>query len=399
MRKTQMKKYLFFTVLAGFLFTSTNIWAFSLELQSEHIQSNSYQTAEAIFLPDYQEKDLTFEAPDSFYPEFGNCNGYNYTKENCSAPRTLSTPCPTDSTKYKYCQCDPSIFKYDSKSCSYQATSPYFPNDNRLLGGNLCQDSSSSQLVASECNCKYFRYTNDASCADPEKIIDERSSCRENNGQIRYENCKCNPKLYPFSFIGKLRSQAFLDEVAKHCGNENNFLICQNYSEEIAFKCAVDTAYKYDSYSCRTENPAYEVSGDYIKFFNGHGNEITLYKNCDCPTTYSSDCNGSYGSQFYGKDGKTVECRRKTPLCKMGFYQGLSDKGMTNCYDNVHGSVVKVAETCVKRDGSKVFRCECAGRGNWGYSGAFCGTCVQNTDHIVCIDNGKEISNSCLNKL
>lgn len=389
-----MKKTICLT-LAFVSFATSNASAFSLEAPALANTQASYQTAEAIFLPDYEEKDFHF---DSKQPS-DNCQDYKFDTSNCPAPRAPSVACPTNPKKFKYCRCDGSKFKYNATTCRYQAEAPYFPNANRLLAGELCQNEATSPLVATECNCKYFRYTNDASCGDKEKVVDERSFCQENNGQIRYENCKCNPQLYPYSFKGKLRSQAFLDEVAIRCGNENNFLVCQNYSEEIAFKCAVDTKYKYDSYSCKNENPAYEVGGDYIKFYNGHGNNITLYTNCDCPSSYSSNCNGAYGSQFYTKGGKMLECRRKSPQCKMGFYQGLTDKGITNCYDNVHGSVIKVAETCIKRDGSKVYRCECAGQGNWGFSGSFCGTCVQNSDHIVCSENGKEISSSCFNQL
>ncbi len=394
-----MKNFLAFFAFASALISFSDASAFSLELQNSFVSDASYQVAETVFLPDYVEKEFNFGPNDGSLSSQNVCQEYVFTSSNCAAPRVLSGPCPADSTKFKYCSCNSDKFKYDADSCRYRAVSPYFANSNRLLAGEFCQTDASSQMSATECNCKYFRYTTDASCGNSEMIVDERSYCQENNGEVRYENCKCNPKLYPYSFQGKLRSQAFLDEVAKRCGNENNFLICQNYSEEIAFKCAVDTSYKYDSYSCRTENPAYEVGGDYIKFNNGYGNSITLYTKCDCPSTYNSNCNGAYGSQFYGKGGTTLTCRRKSPQCQMGFFQGLSDKGLTNCYDNVHGSVIKVADTCIKRDGSKVYRCECSGKGNWGYSGSFCGTCVQNSDHIFCLEDGKEIANSCLNNL
>lgn len=395
-----MKKILSF----GVCFLAVTIFApqtkaSSLEISPILSSQESYQVAEAIFLPDYVEKDFEFGPYNKNPGSMDNCNGYNFDTNNCAKPRVLSEPCPTNINKYKYCSCDNSKFKYDANSCRYQAEAPYYPNVNRLLAGDMCQNGTSSLMQATECNCKYFRYTSDASCGDAEKVLDERSYCQENNGQIRYENCKCNPKLYPYLFKGKLRSQAFLDEVAKYCGNENNFLTCQNYGEEVAFKCAVDTKYKYDSYSCRTENPTYEVGGESITFYNGHGNSITLYTQCDCPSTYSQNCNGAYGSQFYTTGGKLLECKRKSPQCNMGFYQGLADKGSANCYDNEHGSIIQVAETCIKRDGSKVYRCSCAGKGNWGYSGTFCGTCVQKSDHIVCLEDGKEISNSCLNKL
>lgn len=385
-----MKKYsiVFISSLAVASFFSNK----ALALVSE----GAYQIAEAIFLPDYVEKEMRFDANSA---SGNSCAEYRFTHENCPLPRTPSVACPSDSTKFKYCDCDRNKYVFDANSCKYMAQSPYFTNKDRLLGGDLCQNGSSTETLASDCNCKYFRYTTDASCGDAERIIDTRSSCQERDGQVRYENCRCNPSLYPYSFVGKLRSQAFLDEVAKQCGNENNFEICQNYGEEIAFRCAVDTKYKYDSYSCKTENPAYEVGGEYVKFFNGYGNNITLYTSCDCPFSYSSNCNGAYGSQFYGKNGTTLECRRKSPQCQMGFYQGLADEGLANCYDNVHGSVIKAADTCIKRDGTKVYRCECSGHGNWGFSGTFCGTCVQNSDHIVCIENGKEISSSCFNQL
>lgn len=393
-REIKMKIYTYIAFIVTFL-VATNTFAASLDISPTRNMPNSFQLAEAVFLPDYVEKDFNFEKN----PQTGNCDGYRFDYSNCLAPRVPSGACPYDATKFKYCGCDSAKFKYNAENCRYQAETPYFSNANRLLAGEFCQTSESSQLMASECNCKYFRYTTDASCGDAEKIIDERSACQENDGQIRYENCKCNPQLYPYSFKGQLRSQAFLDEVAKYCGNENNFLTCQNYGEEIAFKCAVDTKYKYDSYSCKTENPAYEVSGDRINFYNGHGNDITLYTECNCPSTYSSNCNGAYGSQFYAQGGKSLECRRKSPQCQMGFFQGLTDKGLANCYDNIHGSVIRVAETCIKRDGTKVYRCECSGQGNWDFSGSFCGTCVQNSDHIVCLENGTEVASSCLNQI
>ena len=389
-----MKSFSF--IFLSLFLAAHNAWAADITPKS-FVSDKPFLLAEAIFLPDYVEKDFNFQK-DSSDMQSDACIDYPYTLENCTAPRTPSDPCPSNVAKFKYCTCSSAVYKYDATTCSYHAESPYFPNTNRLLAGEMCQSSNSSALQSTECNCKYFRYTNDASCGNPDLVVDERSSCQENGGQVRYENCKCNRKLYPYLFVGKLRSQAFLDEVRKQCGNENNFLICQNYGEEIAFKCAVDTAYKYDSYSCTTENPNSVIGGEAVQFYNGYGNYVTLYKQCDCPSSYSASCNGALASQFYGKDGSTIACKRKTPVCQMGFFQGLSDQGSANCYDNVHGSLIKVAETCVKRDGSKVYRCACAHSGKWGYSGEFCGTCVKNTDHIICTENGAEISSSCLNE-
>lgn len=360
---------------------------------------NAFLLAEAVFLPDYVEKDFNFSYDNSPPPAQDFCKDFRFTKTNCPAPRTVSEPCPADSSKFKYCSCDDKLFKYNAENCKYFAESPYTPNKNRLLSGNLCKNGENAALLASGCNCKYFRYTSDASCADPEKILDTRSSCLDENGIVRYENCKCNPKLFPYSFVGKLRSQAFLDKVRSVCGNENNFLICQNYGQEIAFKCAVEPIFKYDTYSCQAENSAYEVGGNAITFFNGYGNSITLYTDCDCPQSYSPNCDGILASRFFGDNGKLIECRRKSPICQMGFFKGMSDVGATNCFDNIHGSIVKVSQTCIKRDGSKVYRCKCAFSGNHGYTGDFCGTCVKNSDHIFCLQDGKEISNSCFNSI
>lgn len=384
-------KHLFYFIGSSFLLFANKAQALSANNQFVDMK-NSYQVAEIIFLPDYEEKKMKF-------PVMQKCAGYTYTRDNCFAPKELSLPCPDDHTKFKYCKC-PDKYKYSSENCVYKAESPYFPDANRLLSGTMCRVDNSSPLFAENCNCVYFRYTTDASCGDPNKVLDKRSYCQENGGLIRYENCRCNPEVYPYLFKGKFRSQEFLDEVYRRCGNENNFISCQNYGEEVAFKCAVDSSYKYDSYNCKLEHPSYRTSGESIKFTNGYGQEITLYKECDCPTTFSPNCNGSLGSSFYTTDGKILECQKRTPLCQMGFFRGFNSEGRTACFDNVHGSLIRVTETCIKRDGSKVYRCECSHRsGKFGYSGEFCGTCVKNSPHVLCIEDGQEISNSCLNQI
>lgn len=382
----------YFILLGGLFAFSSQAFAF-YQQNSFADMTKSYQLAEIIFLPDYEEKKIPLH-----YQE--NCANYKFTKDNCFPPKELSNPCPDNNSKYMYCRCNPSKYKYTSQNCVYTAEAPYFPDANRLLSGDMCRTDNFSQLYAQSCNCIYFRYTTDESCGNKDKVLDKRSYCQENNGIIRYENCRCNPEKYPYLFVGKFRSQEFLDEVYARCGNENNFISCQNYGEEIAFKCAVDPSYKYDSYSCQLEHPSYQVSGESIKFTNGYGQDITLYKECDCPTTFSTSCDGASSNRFYTTNGKILECQKKSPLCQMGFFKGFSDDGLTSCFDNIHGSLIRVAETCIKRDGRKVYRCECSYRsGKYGYSGDFCGTCVKNTPTILCVENGQEISSSCLNQL
>lgn len=369
---------------------------FGLQADS-YISGTERLFAEAQFLPEAIEKDINFAGRDmeKKHPK-NNCEAYPFTKSRCPAPREVFTPCPSDSKKFKECKCDTSKYIYSAANCIYKATTPFYPNDNRLLG-DTCKDSENGSLLAKDCNCKYFRYTTNASCGQADKVVDPRSYCEEKGGEIRYEACQCNREVYPYLFTGKFYSQDFLDDVKINCGNEKNFISCQNFGNEIAYKCAVDRSYKYDDENCQKENPLYGATGLATIFTNGYGEKITLYKECDCPATYSSSCNGRSGSEFYTKDGRRLECRRRKPQCQQGFFRGMSDIGLALCAENVHGSLIQEAETCVKRDGSKVYRCECRYRhGNWDYSGNFCGDCNNITDHIYCLENGNSISNSCL---
>ena len=353
--------------------------------------------AETQFLPEVIEKEMGFAGHklDGNY-NTNNCDSYPITESKCPAPREAANPCPYDKRKFKDCKCNTQKYIYNAKNCVYKAEKPFFPDENRLLGAT-CRDAQNAPLQAKECNCKYFRYTTNASCGASDKVVDPRSTCQENGGEIRYETCQCSREVYPFVFVGNFRSQDFLDDVKRNCGNEKNFISCQNYGNETAYKCAVDKSYKYDDDNCQKENPAYGATGQATIFYNGYGDKVTLYKECDCPSTYSASCDGRSGSQFYTTDGRLLECRRRKPQCQQGFFKGMSDIGLALCAENVHGSIIQQAGSCVKRDGTTVYRCECRyRRGNWDYSGSFCGNCNNIIDHIYCQESGNSISNSCL---
>lgn len=210
---------------------------------SVSLNAESYASAEGRlyaavqFLPEVQEKDIGF-ASHNLGKNYntGTCNGYNYTVFNCPPPKVPSNPCPFDKKKFKECGCNPQIFKYSADNCVYKAQSPYYPDANRLLA-DTCRDAQNGMLTAKECGCKYFRFTTNSSCGEADKVVDTRSSCQENNGEIRYEACRCNREIYPNMFIGLLHSQAFKDEVKRVCGNEKNYISCQNFSNEIHYKC------------------------------------------------------------------------------------------------------------------------------------------------------------------
>lgn len=202
-----------------------------------YASSDVKQYASVQFLPEVQEKDIGF-ATNNLGKNYntGTCNGYNYTVFNCPPPKIPSRPCPFDKKKFKECGCNPQIYKYTANNCVYKAQSPYYPDDNRLLA-DTCRDEQNGILKAKECGCRYFRFTTNSSCGDADKIIDTRSSCQEDGGEIRYEACRCNREIYPNMFIGLLHSQAFKDEVKRICGNETDYASCQNFSNEIHYKC------------------------------------------------------------------------------------------------------------------------------------------------------------------
>lgn len=359
--------------------------------------SEGRQYADVQFLPEAQEKELGFSVNSVDKNRVStNCDAYKFSASRCPAPREVFSPCPTDSKKFKECRCDTEKYIYTGDNCIYKAETPFYPNNNRLLS-SICKDSENGPLLAKECNCKYFRYTTNASCGDAEKVIDPRSYCQENGGEIRYESCQCNREIYPYLFKGDFHSQDFLNDVKINCGNEKNFLSCQNFGNEMAYKCAVDRSYQYDDESCQKENSLYGATGIATVFYNGYGDKVTLYKECDCPATYSDSCDGRSGSQFYTTDGRLLVCRKRHPQCQQGFFKGMEDIGLHNCAENVHGSIIQTAGSCVKRDGTTVYRCECRYRqGAWDYTGSFCGNCSAITDHIYCIENGQSLSNSCL---
>lgn len=210
--------------------------SFSLEAET-FAATEGKQYAATQFLPDVQEKDIGF-ATHNLGQNYntGTCDGYDYTVLNCPPPKVPSNPCPFNKRQFKECGCNSQIYKYSASNCVYKAQSPYYPDDNRLLA-DTCRDTQYNVLKAKECGCKYFRYTTNSSCGDANKVIDTRSSCQENNGEIRYESCRCNREIFPNMFIGLLHSQAFKDEVKRVCGNDKDFISCQNFSNEIHYKC------------------------------------------------------------------------------------------------------------------------------------------------------------------
>ncbi len=202
-----------------------------------YASSEGQQFAAAQFLPEVQEKEFGF-ATHNLNNNYntGTCDGYNYTVFNCPPPKIPSNPCPFNKKKYKKCGCDEQVYKYSALNCVYKAQSPYYPDANRLLA-DTCRDAQNGALKAKECGCKYFRFTTNSSCGDADKVVDTRSSCQEGDGEVRYEACRCNREIYPNMFIGLLHSQAFKDEVKRVCGDEKSYSYCQNFSNEIHYKC------------------------------------------------------------------------------------------------------------------------------------------------------------------
>lgn len=242
------------------------------------LASNTFAAIQ--FLPDAQEKEFNF-AGNNLKNNYntGTCEGYNYTVFNCSKPKDVASPCPFNQRMYKECRCDSNVYKYTAQNCSYRAEAPFTSDNNRLLA-DFCQDSASKPLMAKECHCKYFRFTTNNSCGDANMIVDTRSSCQENGGEVRYETCRCNPAIFPYLYVGSFRSQDFLANVKANCGHSENFISCQNFDKEVAYKCAVDVAYKYDDEICKQINSTYSAAGVSQTFTNGYGDRVTLYQEC-----------------------------------------------------------------------------------------------------------------------
>lgn len=398
-------KNLLLLTIALMSYSSSVLASNTLEISPIAEMTNVQQLAGVQFLPNMEDSELGLGNRGGIGSDHNigvNCNEYPFKASNCKIPKDLFDACPFDPKKFKVCKCHTGKFIFNSTTCVYTAESPFTPNPDRLLQGDFCQDEATTPKLSTACGCKFFRYTNTASCANSERIIDTRSSCRENNEPVRYEFCKCDPAQYPYLFKGDIKSEAFLNDVASHCGNKLNFKICKNEGGETAYKCAVDPGYKYDPESCKIATPAgsdsHTPQGSSQTFVNGYGNSVTLYSVCDCPSTYSASCNGYKGSSFYMSDGGNLECRKKIAKCKLGFFKSMTDKGTANCNESVHGSVIEVSSICKKRNGVSVYRCKCRYRGgDWDYHGKFCGTCANKTSHIYCVENGNSISNSCVN--
>lgn len=356
--------------------------------------------AAAQFLPEMEDSEFGFGGRDlnNDYNSIENCKDYKITKGKCPSPKDPIGPCPFNPAKFKDCACNTAKFIFSSTTCVYTANgAPFEANPDRLLTGAKCRNSLKEPLLSKLCGCNTFRYTNDASCGNSDRIIDDRSSCQANDEPVRYETCKCNREIYPYIFFGNFKSAEFQNEVKKNCGHPKNFKSCKNFDNENTYKCAVDPSYKYDNEICSAENSMYGAQGASQTFTNGYGEKITLYKECDCPSTYTSSCDGTTGSRFYTSSGASLNCVEKHPTCSWGFYDEMDYVGAYNCKDKKHGSIIENASTCVRKNKTTVYRCKCKyTRGDWDYHGEMCGTCARKVNHVYCIENGVNKSNSCI---
>ena len=312
--------------------------------------SNSYKLAKLQFLPDLKDSENGWAGNNigSAYNK-NDCSAYKFTKANCTNNRTTYAKCPFNGKLYKDCHCNTNIYKYNQENCSYSGTQHTI---NYMLGSKRCLDDNQPPR-SNECLCsERFIYTNNTSCGDPKKIIDESSSCTENN-KTRYEKCKCNPEKYPYSYTGgNSRSAGFKNAVKAQCRNEENFYSCDNDGPTVYFNCAItDPAYKYTSASCQQEKTGWVISGSGKSISNGNGNIVTLYTICDCPSAYKS------GSQCSYYMNKSSPKNSSLPFC-YEYGHGKRD-GSASYYDkrciDWSANTLYSSKSCVNRAGITVY--------------------------------------------
>lgn len=363
----------------------------------------SFQIAAAQFLPELKDSEFgmggnNFENGQDFNKGDKNCRDYSFTKNNCTRNRSLYNACGFDATKFKTCMCNTTKYNINQSNCSYTGSLHSYPD---FLGSNRCTDDG-QQPISTQCKClEKFIYTTNSSCGDSKKIIDTSSYCTQ-SGEIRYEGCKCDPARFPYTYTGgNSYSYGFKAAVKAKCGNEDNFLSCNQNSTTVNFACAItDTAYKHTTTSCKAENASWEVQGSAKYFYNGNNIYISLYNTCDCPSDYTSsnNCPNILYRQTWGNN--------PTPSCFIVGH-GLKDhterqygKSCGDLLPGVGGSVTS-DKRCTKRDGSYSYSsraedCRCSIPGahyrrygddtcwnEWTKSSQWCVTCMNSDGQFI----------------
>lgn len=111
---------------------------------------------------------------------------YPYSKENCTAPKTLQGNPSTKSgwdgsvTLYEKCDCDPNKYKYssDDECINYYTAS----------GGT---SSSNHKLFCTAANSSSTPYSTRVTCGAVMFKIDNNSGCTFNDGTTKYSACTC----------------------------------------------------------------------------------------------------------------------------------------------------------------------------------------------------------------
>ncbi len=319
-------------------------------LELKPILSNNYQTASLQFLPELRDSEFGFHKnTDLNFNKGNNCDAYTFTKANCTRNRTTYNKCPFNSNNFKDCYCNATIYKYSPSNCSYSGTAH---DANYMLGSNRCLDDNKPPR-SNDCLCnERFSYTTNASCGDVKKIIDTSSSCTE-DGNKRYEKCKCDPAKFPYFYTGgNSYSSGFKNAVKAKCRHPDNFYSCDNNGPTVYFNCAVtDSAYKYTSSSCSAEKSSWVVSGSSRYITNGNGIGITLYTICDCPSSYKSGSQCSYYMSRTGYESTS------TPFCYEhghGKRDGSKSYFGKRCID-MNGGTLYSDKSCTTRAGTTVY--------------------------------------------
>ena len=313
--------------------------------------SDEIRLASLQFLPELRDGEFGFNRnTDLNFNKGNNCDAYTFTKASCTRNRTTYNKCPFNGNNFKDCYCDTNIYKYSPSNCSYSGSAH---DANYMLGSNRCLDDNKPPR-SNDCLCnERFSYTTNASCGDVKKIIDTTSSCIE-DGNKRYEKCKCDPAKFPYSYSGgNSYSAGFKNAVKAKCGNQDNFYSCDNSGPTVYFSCAItDPAYKHTSSSCSAEKTGWVVSGSSKYITNGNGSGVTLYTLCDCPSSYSTDkyC-PNYRNRVSWSD------YRPNPYCyRYGHDKrdGSGEQWGKSCA-GYSSTTLYSEKSCVRRDGVTVY--------------------------------------------
>ena len=180
--------YLLWALAAGLWCFAGNAHAageMSLTLDTMADSSNIQKYAGLTFLPDLKDSETGWageKIPGRAVTD--NCKAY--TKTSCGNNQDPAEFCPFDRRKFKTCYCSNKKYPYSASNCYKTGNA-----SGSLAKGTECkQDGGGSFFPTCGCTESAYPYTNDASCKDDKKVVDDAAGCVIDKTQ-RYQACKC----------------------------------------------------------------------------------------------------------------------------------------------------------------------------------------------------------------